>query len=151
LSATDIEALDRVGLMDTAENKLLMQQIFRELAKGNSELFRDAMADDFSWTVIGNTDWSRTYAGKQAVLTELIGPLFSQFADRYTNTADRFIAEGDHVVVQCRGHVTTKSGMPYNNTYCYVCRFSDGKLRELTEYCDTQLIATALAPPRDGS
>jgi ketosteroid isomerase-like protein len=37
--------------------------------------------------------------------------------------------------------------MPYNNNYCYVCRLADGKLRELTEYCDTQLIATALAPP----
>jgi uncharacterized protein len=73
--------------------------------------------------------------------------LFSQFSDQYTNTADRFIAEGDHVVVQCRGHVTTKSGIPYNNTYCYVCRFGEGKLRELTEYCDTQLIATALRPP----
>jgi len=140
--------LDTVGPMSTDENKRLMQHIFRELAKGNSEPFRDAMADDFSWTVIGTTSWSGTYAGKQAVLTELFGPLFSQFADRYTNTADRFIAEGDHVVVQCRGHVTTKSGTPYNNTYCYVCRLGDGKLRELTEYCDTQLIATALGRPR---
>jgi uncharacterized protein len=134
--------------MNTAENKRLMQQIFRELAKGNSEPFRDGMADDFCWTVIGTTSWSGTYAGKQAVLSELFGPLFSQFADRYTNTADRFIAEGDHVVVQCRGHVTTKAGMPYNNTYCYVCRLGDGKLRELTEYCDTELIATALGRPR---
>jgi ketosteroid isomerase-like protein len=133
--------------MSTAENKRLMQQIFRELAKGTSKPFGDAMANDFSWTVIGNTEWSGTYAGKQAVLSELFGPLFSQFADRYTNTADRFIAEGDHVVVQCRGHVTTKSGKPYNNTYCYVCRLGDGKLRELTEYCDTELIATALGRP----
>jgi uncharacterized protein len=139
--------LDRVFLISTAENKRLMQQIFRELSRGNSEPFRDAMADDFCWTIIGTTTWSGTYAGKQAVLSDLMGPLFSQFADRYTNTADRFIAGGEHVVIQCRGHVTTKSGMPYNNNYCYVCRLADGKLRELTEYCDTQLIATALAPP----
>jgi uncharacterized protein len=142
-------ALDRVFLISTAENKLLMQHIFRELANGNSEPFRNAMADDFCWTVIGTTEWSGTYTGKQAVLSELIAPLFSQFADRYTNTADRFIAEGDHVVVQCRGHVTTKSGTPYKNTYCYVCRLADGKLRELTEYCDTQLIATTLGPPNN--
>jgi uncharacterized protein len=135
--------------MSTAENKLLMQHIFRELAKGNSKPFGDAMADDFSWTIIGTTSWSGTYAGKQAVLTELMRPLFSQFAGQYTNTAYRFIADGDHVVIQCRGHVTTKSGRPYNNTYCYVCRLADGKLRELTEYCDTELIATALAPPDD--
>ena len=56
--------------------------------------------------------------------------------------------EGDWVVVQCRGRVTTKSGAPYNNTYCYVCRLAGGKLHELIEYCDTQLIATALDPPQ---
>jgi ketosteroid isomerase-like protein len=37
-----------------------------------------------------------------------------------------------------------KLGMPYNNTYCWVCRFGDGKLRELTEYSDTELITAAL-------
>jgi ketosteroid isomerase-like protein len=76
-----------------------------------------------------------------------MAPLFAQFADRYTNTAEQFIADGDHVVVQSRGRVTTKAGEPYNNTYCYVCRLAEGKLRELTEYCDTALVATALSPP----
>jgi hypothetical protein len=48
------------------------------------------------------------------------------------------------VVVECRGHVTTKSGKPYNNTYCYVCRFADGKLKELTDYLDTELVTASL-------
>jgi uncharacterized protein len=133
--------------MVASENKRLMQAILSELENGNGRPFVEAMADDFSWTIIGTTDWSGTYRGKQAVLDELLGPLFSQFADRYTNTAHRFIAEDDQVVVECRGHVTTKSGSPYNNTYCWVCRIADGKLRELTEYLDTELIATALGPP----
>lgn len=133
--------------MSAARNKQLMQAIFSELSQGNTRPFRDAMADDFRWTVTGSTSWSGNYRGKQAVLSELFAPLFAQFADRYTNTADRIIAEGDHVVVECCGRVTTKAGKPYNNTYCYVCRFADGKLRELTEYFDTQLVATALAPP----
>jgi ketosteroid isomerase-like protein len=133
--------------MSAAENKRLLQHAFDELAKGNGRPFREAMADDFSWTIIGSTSWSRTYSGKQTVLDELLTPLFSQFADLYTNTASRFIAEDDHVVVECRGRVMTKTGKPYNNTYCYVCRLHDGKLRELTEYLDTQLVTTALTPP----
>lgn len=124
-----------------------MRSIFAELARGNGGAFIEAMADDFSWTIIGTTEWSRTYRGKQAVLDDLLGPLFAQFADRYTNTANRMIAEEDHVVVECRGRVTTKSGAPYNNTYCWVCRIADGKLRELIEYLDTELVATALSPP----
>jgi ketosteroid isomerase-like protein len=130
--------------MSAAENKQLMQNIFSELAKGNGKPFVESMADDFCWTVTGSTKWSGTYRGKQAVLDGLMKPLFSQFADQYTSTAHRFIAEDDYVVVECRGHVTTRAGTPYNNTYCFVCRISDGKLRELTEYLDTELVTSAL-------
>jgi ketosteroid isomerase-like protein len=130
--------------MSAAENKQLMQNIFSELAKGNGKPFVEAMADDFCWTVTGSTKWSRTYRGKQAVLTELLRPLYSQFDYQYTNTAHRFIAEDDYVVVECRGRVTTKAGMPYNNTYCFVCHLAGGKLQELTEYLDTELVTAAL-------
>ena len=130
--------------MSTTDNKELMQQIFSELSKGNSRPLIESLADDFCWTVSGTTEWSKTYHGKQAVLTELLQPLSSQFANQYTNTADRFIAEDDYVVVECRGNATTKAGIPYNNTYCFVCRLGEGKLQELTEYCDTELVTTAL-------
>jgi ketosteroid isomerase-like protein len=126
-------------------NKQLMQNIFTELAKGNGKPFLDSLADDFCWVMPGSTRWSGTYRGKQAVQAELLTPLFALFADRYTNTASRFIAEDDWVVVECQGRVTTKSGMPYNNTYCWVCRVADGKLRQLTEYMDTELVTAALA------
>ena len=130
--------------MSAAENKQLMQNIFSELAKGNGKPFVENLADDICWTIIGSTKWSRTYRGKEAVLAELLRPLFAQFADQYTNTAHRFIAEDDYVVVECRGRVTTKSGAPYNNTYCWVCRVAGGKLQELTEYMDTELVTAAL-------
>lgn len=133
--------------MSATENKQLMQHIFAELAKGNGKPFVESMADDFCWTVTGTTKWSKTYRGKRAVRAELLDPLFAQFADQYTNTAQRFIAEDDLVVVECRGRVTTKRGMPYNNTYCYVIRIAEGKMRELTDYLDTQLVATALDEP----
>jgi len=130
--------------MSAAVNKQLMQDIFSELSKGNGTPFVESMADDFCWTIIGTTEWSKTYQGKQTVLTELLQPLISQFETQYTNTASRFIAEDDYVVVECRGNVTTKAGLPYNNTYCWVCRIAEGKLQELTEYCDTELVAAAL-------
>jgi len=133
--------------MSAAGNKRLFEDIFAGLAVGDAKLFLDSLADDFCWTITGTTPWSKTYRGKQAVRTELLRPLFAQFADRYTNTMQRIIAEGDLVVVECRGRVTTKCGKPYNNTYCWVCRVEDGKLKELTEYMDTALVTTALQPP----
>ena len=133
--------------MSAVANKQLMQTIFAGLATGNARPFLDSLAYDFAWTLTGTTKWSKTYRGKKAVRDELLRPLFAQFADQYINTAQRFIAEDDFVVVECRGRVTTKAGKPYNNTYCWVCRLEDGKLKELVEYMDTALVEKALTAP----
>ena len=133
--------------MNAAQNKQTMQSIFAELAHGNGKPFVAAMADDFCWEVPGRGAWSRRFEGKQAVRDELFKPLFAQFATTYTNRALRFIAEDALVVVECRGRVQTVRGEAYDNTYCYVCRFENGRLRELTEYMDTALAEAVLAPP----
>jgi len=125
-----------------------MQRICAALAAGDAAPLRAAMAEDFSWTVMGATAWSGTFRGREAVLRELLAPLVAQFADTYTNVAHNFVAEGDQVVVECRGRVATRAGGRYDNSYCWVCRFEDGKLRALTEYLDTHLLETALRPPR---
>ena len=133
--------------MDTAANKQLMQNVFDELAAGNGQPFMDALADDVRWTAIGTSPWSRTYEGKQTIVAELMRPLFSQFADQYRAQATRIVAEGDVVVVEARGQVMTKSGQPYNQTYCYVLRLADGRVQELTEYLDTDLVNQVLQDP----
>ena len=133
--------------MSAAENKKLLQDVFTELAKGNSRPFVESLSDEVRWTIIGTTKWSRTFDGKRAVLAELLTPLRAQIADRVRVSADRFIAEDDLVVVEGRGHNTTTTGKPYNNTYCWIYRLANGKVQELTEYMDTQLVATALGDP----
>jgi ketosteroid isomerase-like protein len=37
----------------------------------------------------------------------------------------------------------TTSGKPYNNTYCIVLRLADGKIVQVDEYCDTELVTEA--------
>jgi hypothetical protein len=49
--------------------------------------------------------------------------------------------------VEARGSNTTNAGVPYNNRYCYVFRLAEGKLQELTEYLDTELVTAALGDP----
>jgi ketosteroid isomerase-like protein len=134
--------------MSAAQNKRLMQGAFDELANGNGQAFMNLLGEDVRWTIIGTTAWSRSYQGVQSVRDELMRPLFAQFADRYTNKATRIIAEGDLVVIECEGRAKAKTGRPYDQTYCYVCRLAERKVRELTEYLDTELLTTALEPPR---
>jgi ketosteroid isomerase-like protein len=129
------------------DNRELMRRIFDGLARGDGRLFLDSLDESTVWRMIGTTAWSGVYTGKTAIRRDLLTPLFAQFADQYLNVADTIIAEGDTVVVECRGKVTTKTGKRYDNTYCWVCRLADGKIASLTEYMDTQLVATALAAP----
>ena len=137
--------------METSRNKQTMAAVFAELERGNPAPFRDALAEDCVWTMIGSTPWSGTYRGKSAILTRLLQPLRTQFADQYRNAASRIVAEGDVVVIECRGRVTTTAGRPYHNTYCWVCRMEGGKVKELTEYMDTELVTRALEPPPPGA
>jgi ketosteroid isomerase-like protein len=126
-----------------------VQHIFTEAANNNPRPLLDCMADDFRFVVLGSTKWSRAYEGKQVVLDELFAPLMAAIDGRLKNVPVRFIADGDFVVVETRGNNRTKRGMDYNNTYCNVLRLEGGKLKEWTEYSDTQLVAAALGEPAE--
>lgn len=134
-----------VCTMSASENKRLLQQIFAGLAENNARPFVASMADDFRWTVTGTTKWSKTYSGKQAVLGEMFAVLTSRMEGPMRTIPDRIIAEGDYVVVEAHGDNITKSGKAYNNRYCFVFRVADGKLKEVTEYLDTELVTAALS------
>jgi len=131
-------------MMNAIENKQIVQKIFAELAQGNSRPLVESMAEDFCWTVSGSNRWSGTYKGKDVVLNELLAPLRSRIEGRIKTIAHRFIAEGDFVVVEARGNNTTKDARPYNNSYCFVIRLAGGKLQEITEYMDTELVTSVL-------
>jgi uncharacterized protein len=132
---------------NTTTNKALLQSIYAALADGDGAPFVAAMDEDFSWTIAGVSPWSRRWAGREVVRQQLLRPLFQRFATRYRSHAQRFIADGDHVVVQCRGEVQTHAGDAYDNDYCMVFRLQGGRLKEVTEYMDTDLACRVLGAP----
>ena len=132
--------------MGTPENKQLLQDIFAATARGDSRPLVETMAEDFRWTIAGNGRWSRTY-DKPAVLSELFPALRARIEGRIKMIPQRVIADGDYVVAEARGDNVTKAGAPYNNSYCFVFRLAGGKLAEVTEYMDTELVTAALGTP----
>ena len=128
-----------------AENKSLLQGLLAETAKGNGRPFIEAMAQDVTWTIIGDTDWSRTYAGKPAVMSDLLIPLGANFEGGNLFEGVRFIAEDDLVVVEARNHSVTKAGAQYPQRYAMIFRLRDGQIAEITEYADTELMTRVLS------
>jgi ketosteroid isomerase-like protein len=129
--------------MGAAENKKLIQSMFAELSRGNGAGYLDGLADDVQFTIMGTTKYSGTFRGKQDVVNRLLTPLMGELDGGLEVTPDAFIAEGDTVVMQGRGRSKTKTGKSYNNSYCQVFRIAGGKVKEITEYLDTELVTQA--------
>lgn len=116
-----------------------MQAILDAMADDDLQPLFHAMADDIEWTWMGVDAWSRTFRGKAAVLGELFAGVEQSIA---TSSVDvhRILVDGEHVVVEHTGKSVTRDGRPYENRYCWVCRFREGALVELREYMDTQYV-----------
>jgi ketosteroid isomerase-like protein len=130
-----------------ADNKQLMESLFARIAAGDRKPFLDHIADDVVMRVTGRYSWSQTIRGKEALLRDFYSHLASILADGNRRTiAHRFIADGDHVVVESVGEMQTRAGVPYRNEYCLIYRLREGKIVEMTEYCDSALCERVLGP-----
>jgi len=132
--------------MSAAANKQLMQEIFARVAVGDGALFVEHLADDVVLRVSGQYSWSRTFKGKESVLRDLFGVVRERTTGVRKTIPLRFIADGDLVVVEGRGEMTAKTGVPYNNEYCLIYRLREGKIVEITEYNDSALCERVLGP-----
>lgn len=130
--------------MNASEHKQIIKNNFEQLAKGNGEPLLQSLADSVQWTIIGTTVLSKTFNGKQAVIDQLLIPFRDALVDGHIHIrVNNLLADGDYVVAQGQGEAMTKRGVPYNNTYCWVYKFADGKISALTEYLDTELVTRA--------
>src|ERR1700751_1408470 len=121
-------------MSDTASNKKLIEQIFAAAANPDPAvrdraLFVASLADDAKWVVTGQYSWSRTFTGKESILSDLHGHVRSLLVERSRTVAHRFIADGDHVVVEAKGDNLPKTGVRYDNDYCLVFRLEHGKIK----------------------
>ena len=137
--------------MSASANKKLIQDIFAASANPDPAvrdraLFVASLADDAKWVVTGQYSWSRTFVGQEAIMNDLHGYVRTRLRDRTRTVAERFIADGDLVVVEAKGDNVTPEGVRYDNDYCLVFRLEDGKIKEIREYCDSVLTETALGP-----
>ena len=126
--------------MSSGENKRIIQNAFTAWANGDGMAFFNLLADTATWTVMGSCPISGTYIGRQRLVEDALTPQREKLAGPPTPTVLNLIAEGDTVVIQWVGKGTTKTGRPYNNSYCYVVQMDNGRIIRGTAYLDTELV-----------
>ncbi|MDH6642287.1 ketosteroid isomerase-like protein [Ralstonia sp. GP73] len=90
--------------------------------------------------VVATLCWQAGGAGRT------VAPLRAKLG-RITTVASRFTADGETVVVEAQGRNTTRDGVAYDNQHCFVIHMPEGKMRELIEYFDADLVNRALGDP----
>jgi len=130
--------------MTIEENKRIVEAFYEAGNVGDVDSLLGLLSDEVRWTNIGTTRFSMTCNGKQDLIENLIGPVFSRLQAGIFAHVKNVIAEGDWVAVQLDGEATTTEGRPYNNTYCHVMKVRGGKIVEVTEYFDSELVTEVL-------
>ncbi len=121
-----------------------VHSIFAKLASDTPEEFFQHVADEVSWTVLGTHPLAGHYTSKhdfqQATFTRL-GRLFDDTLKLVTR---QVLVEGDQAVVELFARATAKSGVQFNNDYCWVCRFGGEQIVEVRAYLDSALVAEVI-------
>lgn len=126
------------------QNKEIVRRAIAAISRGDMEGFLADAADDVTFSVMGTM--FPPMQGKPKVLKGLRNALVARLENggAIAMTIENLIAEGDYVAEQSRGKARTKDGKDYNNTYCRVWRITDGKIRVMQEYLDTELVRACL-------
>jgi uncharacterized protein len=126
--------------MNAAQNRKLIEDAFNSWLRGDRTAFNDLLADDLRWTVIGNTPVSGRYNNKREFLEGAGGRMAAKLATPIQTTLRHIIADGNMVALVFDGRAAGKNGTDYRQTYCWVLRLEEGRIREGTAYLDTELI-----------
>jgi len=109
-------------------------EVLREARKDQLRKAAWPSNHDHAFPQLTNTNPGKALRSTRSFVTALLLPTISVMAPSATQ-------------IEARGNNRTKAGRDYNNAYCNVLRLEGGKLKEWTEYSDTQLIADALGDP----
>ena len=125
-------------------NKATALKFIDALGKGDAEVVKTVITDDVVAVAKGTSIGSGTR--NHAEIIAVFG-MFSQITNTGLNPKILSVtAEADRVAVEWEGNCKLVTGMQYNNQYCTVFSFRDGKICKLSEYFDTKLTDAALGP-----
>jgi len=130
--------------MSAEDNRKVVEGFFGHISDGDFEKATELLSDEMAWTLTGTTPLSGTYKPLSSVQENFLAPFADMVKDGHIEMdLLETIADGDRVVALLKGKAEGKYG-DYNNTYCHVFRVKDGKVVDVTEFCDTVMIETAL-------
>ena len=138
--------------MSTETTRALIDDFYGALQKGDRARLLEILAPDAVWIPPASAPIDHT-EGAEAIADALGSQIVRQMFDLsqpFALEVRRTVVDGDVAVVQQRLTATAKAtGAAYDNQYCWVYEFRDGRLAVLEEYADTIVAGRAMGflPP----
>ncbi len=120
--------------------------LFRNLENPDTEeRFWQRVAEDVDWTVEGTHPLAGHYRGKAAFTTATFERLSPLMRGGVSLRLEHLYLDGDTAVAELAADATTAEGAPFDNRYCWVCRFDGDMIVEVRAYLDSAMVAYTVA------
>jgi ketosteroid isomerase-like protein len=129
-------------MTDLETNKAIVRQFMDDISKGRTDAMLATYAEDAVLTTTGNTLISGQFT--KANIAAAAKNVFDVFPKGIAFDIIEMTAEADRVAVEARSHGDHVSGQHYSNYYHFLFRLRDGKITEMKEFMDTELVTDIL-------
>ena len=124
----------------TEATRAATERVFRELERDNPQAFFDQLSDDVHWIITGTNPLAGQYRGWREYFDRVYSRVVSALRTPPKVTVRRIFADGDLAAVEWHGSAVSIADKPYENDFCWVLRFGEGKIIEVTAYFDDQAV-----------
>jgi hypothetical protein len=119
-----------------ARNKAVVEAKFKAWADGTGNPF-ELLADDASWTIVGNSVASKSYPDKESLMREVIRPFNARMRAGLKPTIRNIYADGDTVIIFFDAKGVARDDKPYANTYAWFLDMRDGRVVKAYAFYDS--------------
>jgi hypothetical protein len=118
-----------------------VREIFKGLENGDGATFFEHVADNVDWIVEGTHPLAGHYRSKQAFIEGTFAKLSQVLPQGAQLHVEDLIVKDDEAVVELHSLATAKTGMRFDNRYCWVVYFRDGVIVRVRAYLDSAMVA----------
>ena len=114
--------------------------LFNYLKTDESDKFFEYVDDNVLWTVMGTHPLAGVYKSKNDFILNTFQRLNNLLKEGVILKVNNIIIQDNTAVVEMESLSTALNGKPFNNTYCWICRFENDIIVEVRAYVDSALV-----------
>ena len=114
-------------------------ELFENLKTDSSKFF-EKVSGDVCWTVMGTHPLAGVYHTKEDFLNHTFRRLSKVLKEGALLEVKNIFIDGDYAIVEMKSISTANNGKPFNNVYCWIVKFEENIITEVTAYVDSAVV-----------